>query len=52
MAFGFFPLAILSMIASSSAIGHKFHVSGSLSIKTGVAPKYKIGLAEAEKVIL
>ncbi len=27
-----------------------FHVAASLSINTGVAPKYKIGLHEAEKV--
>jgi hypothetical protein len=52
IAFGFFPFKILSFIASSKATGHKFQVSFSLSIKTGIAPKYKIGLAEAEKVIL
>ena len=38
MALGFFPLAIRSVIASSKATGHMFQVSGSLSIKTGVAP--------------
>jgi hypothetical protein len=27
----------------------QIQVSGSLSINTGIAPKYKIGLAEAEK---
>ncbi len=32
------------------AFGHMFHVAASLSINTGVAPKYKIGLHEAEKV--
>ena len=52
MAFGFLPLAMRSTIASSKAFGHKFQVSSSLSIKTGVAPKYKIGLAEAENVML
>lgn len=52
IAFGVFPLAILSLMASSKAIGHIFQVSDSLSTKTGVAPWYRIGLAEAEKVKL
>ena len=39
---------ILSTIASSKAMGQRFQVSDSLSIKTGVAPKYKMGLADAE----
>jgi hypothetical protein len=36
-------------MALSSVTGHKLQVSGSLSINTGMLPKYKIGLAEAEK---
>src|SRR5690606_14833362 len=43
---------ILSLIAASKAFGQRFQVSGSLSTKTGVAPRYIIGLAEAEKVML
>ena len=39
MALGFFPVfAILSSMASCKSCGDMFHVSGSLSTKTGVAP--------------
>ena len=52
MTLGFFPCAILSKIAVSSAFGQIFQVSFSLSTKTGLAPKYTTGLTDAEKVKL
>ena len=51
MALGFLPFRILSPIACRNPAGHMFQVSGSLSTKTGVAPQYAIGLADAENVI-
>ena len=43
---------ILFSIAFLKSEGDIFHVSFSLSTKTGIAPKYIIGLADAEKVKL
>ena len=51
MAFGFLPVfSILSAIALSKSCGSMFQVSFSLSTNTGFAPKYLIGLLEAQNV--
>src|SRR5690606_27187956 len=52
IALGFLLSLILLTIASSNRSGQMFQVFSSLSIKIGLAPKYVIGFAEAEKVKL
>jgi hypothetical protein len=53
IALGFLPVSlILSLIAIRRRSGDIFHVSISLSINTGEAPRYLIGFAEATKVKL
>ena len=53
IALGYFPVfALRSMIASSNNSGSMFHVSGSESTSTGVAPRYVTGCVEAQNVKL
>ena len=49
-ALGFLPALMRAVMASRSRPGHRFQVSASLSMKTGVAPTYRIGLAVATNV--
>ena len=53
MALGFRPVfCIRSLMACSKRAGSMFQVSASLSTKTGLAPRYLTGFADAEKVKL
>ena len=47
---GFLFFEILSFIASSRKNGDIFQFTGSESTKTGLAPRYFIGFADAENV--
>ena len=38
---------VFGVIAASAAAGSRFSVTGSISANTGVAPQYRIALAEA-----